>query len=423
MMFNRKIQAGALQYTILIAFIIILLTGFFILNFFLNGRFIDDQIILSNLNSKVNSALVLFMNDKENSTNSTQIDVFDDNTELVDITSKPWGGYKIINASIKKNQFEVKKSVLAGYDILSGNIPAIYLTDNRRYLTVSGSNVIKGDCYLPLQGVDRGRFSGVGFIGTTPIEGEIKVSDQRLPEPDNNLISEIDQLRNQNNRNDSIIYFEDIQNNEMITHSFSESSLNIFSDNIIYISNQTLKGNIIVKSDTLVEIEANAQLSDIIIIAPYVNIKSNFKGSVHLIAENEINIESESTLLLPSSVILKEQKSNIVEKSSFINIKGKSTICGIIMLITESRINNNSRVIIEPEAEIYGQVYSNNFVEHKGKVYGSIYCDKFFRTSGANVYYNLLYNSTTDVSLLPKEYRGISLFGDNLPMDILKEIY
>jgi len=387
---------------------------------------VDDQIILSRLHNKVLSAVNVFMADPQSvyTAGSVSVQPFDEDSEPVEISIRNWGAYKILSASGHQARFTAEQTFLVGADILQAELPAIYLPDNKRYLTVSGKNIIVGDCFLPKYGVDRGRFGGEGFSGKDAVIGTIKVSEERLPEISPDLISSFQSLLAAVNLSDSAISYSQLPKTGYQQHSFSLPLLEIESFGVIRIDNMSIAGNILITSDTLVEVSASAQLQDVVISAPYIVVKSGFSGNVQLVASKSIRIEDDVKLLLPSSIVLLEtEPSTDVQHIHAIEVGEGSTVAGILLLKSARGQNNRARIIIGENATVYGQVYSDNFMEHKGTVYGSIYTNKFYRSSQSNTYYNLLSNSVTDISKLPKEFIGASVFDENLPMDIIKPLY
>jgi len=421
-----RLKAGALQYTMLVAFVVMLITGFLILSYYLNGRMVDDQIILQRLHNRVESALNTYISDPESLYDpaTIQVQVFEEVAEPIEIAISNWGAYKVLHAIGKQFRFTVDRTVLAGADILEAKLPAIYLTDNKRYLTVSGKNIIVGDCLLPKYGVDRGRFGGEGFSGKDAVVGSIKQSDERLPALSPSLLVGFQSLLAAEVATDTSLNQKDLSVYKNLTRSFAETPLLIESFGVVDLQNISLYGHIVVQSDTLVMVDASTHLDNVIIVAPYIEIKSGFRGNVQLVASKKIGIGEDCVLEMPSSAVLLEaDPADEFEDPHSVQFGKGTFFAGVVILQSASGINNRSRITIEENATVYGQIYSDNFIEHKGIVYGSMYANKFYRSSRSNTYYNLLSNSETDITKLPQEFLGAAIFEEHLPMDIIKPLY
>lgn len=421
-----RLQAGALQMTILVSFIVMLISGFFIFSYYLNGQLIDNRIIRAKLTDGVSSALYTLFDSGSlplaEGEQSVQLLLAD--SLSVQVTVRNWGAYRVALAQSRMQSEYVSRAVLAGADIVRPHCPAMYLANNNLYLTVCGNNTIVGDCYLPKSGVALGQFAGEGFRGTDAVSGRIFTSDARLPEPDVDIIRSIKLLADATFPSGASVVSADILDSSVISRSFADTLIVVAAVGSLHISNQFIAGNIIISSDTLVEISSSAQLSDIIIVAPYIRIQSGFRGSAQFVASRQIIIEEDCRLDMPSSLILM-QKGQSGKQSAIdqIHIMPGSSVAGIIMLQSAQGSTSTARIIIDKTATVLGQVYSNASVEHIGTIYGSLYSSRLYRAFGPSVYENLLSNSVTDISMLPREFLGIALAGDTVPFDIIKDLH
>ena len=78
--------------------------------------------------------------------------------------------------------------------------------------------------------------------------------------------------------NDNTSFFE-LSDGLQKHQSFTDETLVNTNNGHLFLSNITLKGNIILHSSTKIIVSSSAILEDIILIAPEVEIKSNVKGS------------------------------------------------------------------------------------------------------------------------------------------------
>src|SRR5690606_33532926 len=72
----------------------------------------------------------------------------------------------------------------------------------------------------------------------------------------------------------------------------------------IYLNATQLIGNIIIKSDSLLNIAKDCQLEHIICIANIIKIEARFQGNIQAFAQDSIVVEKDCRLTYPSSLVL-----------------------------------------------------------------------------------------------------------------------
>lgn len=402
------LKAAALLYAVFLSVIIALLSGFFILWTFYQNRYLDDEFIKERLVSDVNSAMNMVLEIPEASDQKT-ITLFQEEERVVSLQKSMWGFYQIIVCSGNWNRFSYSKKALIGDNIFSGDKVALYLCDQDDYLNICGKTLLKGTCWLPKRGIKRAYIEGSSFSGKTFVEGEIKQSEKRMPELNKNMIDyNVIQLEGKPETQDSLIWFEAIQDKDTISNDFNKRTLTVYSEQRIILENKIISGNVILKSNQGIEIGSSVKIRDAIFYAPYVSIKDDFQGSLQVFASDSIKIGENSHLLFPSVIALLNKKES--KTSSFISIGKKTDLTGALVLYREKEQQKNSSILkIEKEAKINGQVYCNSLVDLKGCINGSLYCKRFILKTPSSVYENHLLDATVNFEGLSKFYTGVSL--------------
>ncbi len=413
------LKAAALLYAVFISIIIALLSGFFILWTYYQNRYLDDEFIKERLVSDVNSAMNIVLEIPE-TLNQNKINLFDDEVREITLQKKIWGFYQIIVCSGSWNRFNYSKKALIGDDIFSGDKVALYLCDQDDYLNVCGKTLLKGTCWLPKKGIKRAYIEGSSFSGTKFVEGEIKQSDKSLPELNKSMIDyNVAMLEGKPNAQDSLIWFESIQEKDTISNDFNKKTLYIYSEQIIILENKIISGNVVIKSTKGIEIKESVKIRDAIFYAPYIILENNFQGTLQAFVSDSAKIEEDCILMYPSVIALLNKKES--KTSSFISIGEKTGLSGALVLFKEKEEQKNSSVLkIEKDVKINGQVYCNSLVDHKGCVNGSLYCKRFILSTPSSVYENHLLNATVNFEGLSKYFTGISLLESSKKKEVIR---
>lgn len=401
-MLKKKLHAGALQYVLIISTIILIVLLTFVQLISLQKRIsIKNNLYKESILNVSNgffylSNLNLAYNEKE----TRQLS--ENEQEKTTFLKKKWGAFDLmyVKATLHKESFE--KVGLIGNTITKKR--AIYLTDNNTPLVLVGNTTIIGDAYLPKSGVKRGNISGTSFYGNYLINGNIFKSTATLPSLKKTRFNKSNYV------NDSIKNIL-LKENDNITQSFYKSTLYYQNNSSFTLANIILKGNIIVESNRKITIDKSAQLEDIIIIAPEIEVKPGVTGNFQLFATKKIHIQKNCTLHYPSAIIL----NNTVEKLSkeSILIEQNNTINGIVVFDQKStkKIKNNfvQQIKLNENATITGEVYCNGNLELLGAVIGEVYTKRFITKQFGSVYINHIYHGKINASSLPESYAGLGI--------------
>jgi cytoskeletal protein CcmA (bactofilin family) len=407
------LKAGALYYAIFISFIIALSCTVMMLNSYLHQTYVIQYLQAERLDRNINSALVLLNEDpslvKLNEQKPVQL--FDDELDEVMISRKSWGVFDILTFSAEWKNIAKFKMALVGNNLAESRPIALYLADQERYLSVSGRSLLKGDCYLPALGVRRAYIEGKSFMGVNLIEGKSEKSSKELPNIDQvRLKEEIQYIKGKNSASDSMVSGEVLAGIPSVKRSFGERTLTFQSNNWIYLSNQSLEGNIRVVSAKGISVDNTTQLNNVLIYAPKVIINKEFKGSVQVFATDTVIVREECTFLSPSALTMVSS----IEKP-VLNMDEDCIFKGdIIVLSDASTVAPKTIVSIAAKSRIEGQLYINGSVELKGSIYGSLYCDGFILRTPSALYENHLLDAVVDFTSLSKYYTGSAVFPVNL---------
>ena len=84
----------------------------------------------------------------------------------------------------------------------------------------------------------------------------------------------------------------------------------------IHLVNVKLTGNILIRSNTKINVAASATLKDVILIAPVIHIEKGVSGNFQAIATKKIYVDQGANLQYPSALIL----INDIQKEEFSSV-------------------------------------------------------------------------------------------------------
>lgn len=418
------IKAGSLFYAIVISLIIAIVSSSLILFAYLTRIQFENFEINQQLNLNADSGLNLLLS-KQSLVELDQqqtIDLFNIGTDNVELTRKTWGAYEIL---ISKAVFKNTKAIriaLAGFYPEGTHLYSLYLSDQDKPLALCGNTLIKGTAYLPKAGVKRAYIEGQSFAGNTLIEGQIKQSEKTLPKFNKDLIDNIRTvfLKKTVTGNDSTIIIVNELSVDTLNNSFQNKTVVFISSAPLRISDGVYSGNIAIVSDKQITISSNALLKDVLVFAPKIIIEKEFRGNIQGFASDSIIINENVTLTYPSILGLVAE-GNKSKNTSAIILNENDTISGNVFVYkNEADVLKQAGLIIPEKSFVFGQVYSNGYVDIKGTINGSLMCNKIMLSTSSSVYENHLLNAIIDASKLSKYYVGINLVEESQVKKVVK---
>jgi cytoskeletal protein CcmA (bactofilin family) len=412
MRFTKKLKAGALQYTIFVSVLILLLVTTFISLAYLQQK---TRIKASFFQEAVNNASKSFDYLKTHQIpyyadfNISFNNEIDNNTIL---SKKPWGIFDVVTSKTSvKNEYFQKMAFTGGY---STQREALFLNDNNKPLVLVGNTKIQGNVALPKKGVKRGNIAGNSYYGSQLIYGNIRLSNTSLPQLNNETY--LKPYFNDSFINNEFEFFE-LKDNLKKVVSFDEQTELVKNFGQINLQFIELTGNIIIQSSTKIKVSISALLTDVILIAPIIEIENSVKGNFQALATKQILVGENCELNYPTSLIINEesisssnQQNKVTDKINQIVVNENTTIKGIVAFLTNTKQTNyKPQILLEKNAIVSGEVYCEKNFELKGTVNGMIYTDSFVATQFGSVYINHIFNGTIIESNLPKQYSGLQL--------------
>ena len=302
--------------------------------------------------------------------------------DSTDIQKNSWGAFEYLETKSTIKTIQKIERGLLSQPLFMDSL-ALFMAQGNSPLALAGNTLLSGSVIVPEQGLKRGAIGGEQFTRAELVDGKIETTTSSLPSVNPQTLTEF------SNKLSLIDYQKQTeigwQAGIDTTHSFSKPTLYFSANQAINITNQKLKGNIVVLSPTTITVEPTAYLEDVILVAKSINILPNTIAKAQLIAKDSISISSGVELQYPSAVVVQS------EEYSRIVIENNSLIEGVVVHLNSR--NTNSETQIGNQSIIHGQLYSTAPIELKGKIYGSCFAKEFFYNSPSTNYRNYLYNT------------------------------
>lgn len=421
-----RLKSGALQFTLFIGILIALILAGLILYAY-TFIYLKEQSKAAIGNIQLSDTGIAYLLEDSSTDNDTiTVPFIENEDQSIKGHLSYWGLFEkaYVESMHRKSRFY--KSAIIGGKIDPDKSPTLYLQDNNNPLVVVGTTSISGITYLPSQGVRPGYIAGQSYYGTELIHGDILKSNASLPKIKQQLV---DNLTFYLEHYKPVMEKDYLNTNSYRSAiSFFKGTQSIYSRQPIVLENREAVGNIIIKSDTLIRVRRTALLKDLILIAPIVEIEDGVKGNFQVIASKKIVVGKEVKLEYPSALVLfqdNKDPSQFLNTAKFDNqifIDAGSSVSGSVCYLQTIEIPDfETRILLETQAKIKGQVYCQGNFELKGIVSGSVYARQFIANQSGSRYINHIYNGIIENSI-PEVFGGI-VFDQDESKTVMKWLY
>jgi hypothetical protein len=407
----KKIRAGALQLTVFITVVVALLLGAFILYIQLQNNLKAQQNLVAQTIQNTTNGIAYSLQNSQTKTDSV---VLQDNAITTSLKTSQWGLFTKIIAQSNVKNFRFKKVALLGAKKSS---IALQLSENYKPLVLVGNTTIQGNALLPKQGVKGGNIAGVSYYNTFLINGATQ-NTRPLPEFSGEFNTYINSVFLQPKSNSTFI---NIEKQRIWENSFYNATNYLYSNNPVSLNNVKLTGNIVVQSATKIIVDPSAILTDVVLIAPEIEVLQNTTGSFQVLATKNITIHQNVQLNYPSALFINAINTNNDQASML--VKQGAQVNGVLAYINKGEYKNtHTHVFLDKQTTIVGEVFCNSNTELLGKVYGSVYTNNFIAKQSGSIYLNHIYNGEISIDKLPNPYAGL-IFDSTLKKAVSKWLY
>lgn len=420
---QNKVFSGALQLTIFITVIIALLLTGAVLLVYSHLFFIEQSRSGIDTVQLADTGIATLKQQENESIDTLSFALAQVREEqLIQTHLSHWGVFEKAWVGSSHRNKEFIKCALLGTVLASGQRPSVYLCETHKPLAVVGTTRITGDAFLPSLGIKTGSIAGHSYYGQVLINGAIQSSGEALPELKHDykrlLRFYLEEFHPENDR------FISLEPTTMVINSFKEKVKGYYSPKAVVLDNLTLKGNIIIRSDTRITVKRTASLCDVLLAAPTIIIEEGVRGNFQALAQTSIQTGKNCSLSYPSALILhtKEENAPTGIHHNKIFVDEGSHIRGTVCFLADDGADQTYKpnIFIAESAAVTGEIYCLGNTELRGRITGTVYTEHFVTNQGGTNYVNHLYNATITNSL-PGAYGGL-LF-KNESKTVMKWLY
>ncbi len=400
------LKASALYIVIIIALVIGLICSSLIVSAYFYRMEYQKKFRYDQLENNVCSGVNILLASEDTSYAKARIfSLFGSDADSVSLQRFPWGVYDvgISKAFIQKDTIVKVFSFANAVD--SSKWAALYLEDQDRPLSLSGETSIVGNAFIPKAGVKKAYVNNKAYVGDERlVAGKKDTSQKKLPQLKKDRLLMLDGYLSKKPVNavtDSLLKTDSIQNSFLTAARFIN-----FGRKVQTIKNATLRGNIILFSDTTLIIDNSAVLDNVLVFAKSIIVKSTFHGTCQLFARDSIHVEPNCIFDYPSCLGVLKVTSDKRDTPIKIEISEKTIFNGLIFTYQLKEDGILPLISIGKDVKIYGQIYSQGMIKYKDdlEVNGSVFTSLFVYQSSFNLMENMLIDSKLNSRALSPYY-------------------
>jgi hypothetical protein len=406
------IRSSALYISLIVSILIVLVCGSMLMIGYTYKMQERKQQRTSVLSGNISSGMEVLLLESFSTDSLQKLSLFGTDQDSVLLLKKSWGIYQSAVVKSWIGTDTLKKAFLIG-SALTDTLKVLYLADEDRPMSISGKSLIKGTAYLPKSGIKAAYVESSGYNDKTLVYGKIKDSGRALPDPDaalmknlQEMLSELDQREQQ--KGSASGRSADLP--DTVTNSFFNPIKRIRAGKeALILSRIRASGNVIISSDSLIVVAADASLDGVILAAPQVRIESNFKGNVQVLASDSIMVGDSVRLDYPSALMV--LKNDTAKFQARISVGKNSVISGQLFAWEKERSLLMPIISIGEHSLIKGEVWSQGYValSKTSEVWGSVSAIRLMARVSSAIYENYLIDVRLDKSRLPKYYLSSKL--------------
>ncbi len=402
---TKKLRGSSLVVTVVIALVLAILCSSLILLAYYNRQNEQTSDIEFRLNNNIESAINLVLADSiiYVSLQTDRLDLFQEGNDSVVISRRLWGLFQVGDINAFYGRFSRKKTFFYGSALPDSLNGCLYLADHQRSLSLVRETKLVGDAYLSKAGLKAGYIDQQGFSFDKLIEGEIKISNKALPGLSEEVTGNIKNLLGICHDTAQTKGMQLYIDQDSIFRSFADVPLLIFKSGKTILENCNLNGQVIIFSDSILEISSTAMLKDVILVAPSIRIKEGFRGTVQAIANDSLIVENNCFLDYPSSLILQKRETETLQNRLIIGEGCK--ISGIVISLCDNDDLYKSYIGMGAKTIINGVVYAMGYLNLGANVTGTVLTDFFIHKTPSVIYENYL----ADIEINRKKLSGFFL--------------
>ncbi|MEL7532733.1 MAG: hypothetical protein AAFN10_15545 [Bacteroidota bacterium] len=412
---NWKLSGSSLIYSLMISLLVSTLLSAYLMADFSYRGLVRRTYAEMRVQDNLRSAIVLAL-DEERQLGFEAFSYWHE-SDSIGITYENWGGYKLVHAKTRHQQSSGSLSALIGQKLPLG-ARSFVLSDEGYPLVLKGQTRIRGEIAVPQAEILTERYNGAAFMGSYPPVGKVKAS-RRLSQGDfpdipwqiKRSLDSLSRLRLQ----DPLPYLLE----EDIVQSWAGPVRRIQAQGRMIIRGGSYKGKLMLMARESIEIDAQAAMEDVILIAPTIKVGNGVRGRFQVFASDSLLLGDEVQLQFPSLLAVSAKPG----RPSFLAIKTGCRIEGAVLFYQpiDSTTSSNLRpqVSIGDRSTVYGTLHVAGNLTLNGVVGGMVIAKGFVLRTAVGTVRNHLLNAQLLKDRLAPAYAGPFLF-DKAETEVLQ---
>ncbi|WP_146198827.1 hypothetical protein [Pararcticibacter amylolyticus] len=341
-----------------------------------------------------------------------RVDLFGEQNDSLLLRKEKWGIFEVGTVRSFVLADTLKKAFFVAEECTKDQT-ALYLSDEDRPLSVSGSTQITGDAELPKAGIKEAYVDGKPYAGKKLVDGKITDSSRELPKLNQSVLDDLEKYFA-----DSLAEQEEIRDT-LINSFFSEARIIRIPKSQPLISNRFIKGKIVLLCDTVLTIGENTELRDVMVFAPAIVVKEGFKGSCQLYARDSVVAAAKTVFEYPSAIGVLRKSDNGQPR---IELGSECRFSGVLFSWERKRSELQTIISLGKDALVKGEVFATGFVKMAKPltIDGRVACNRFIIQTPSTLYENYLIDITINRKRRSKYYLSSFLFDRKSPKQILQ---
>ncbi|HTK19618.1 MAG TPA: hypothetical protein VL442_08905 [Mucilaginibacter sp.] len=400
------VRASALYLVIIIALVIGLICSSLVAVAYLYRAEYQKKFRYDQLNHNLSSGINLLLTSADSAyQKETKLSLFGVGNDSVSVQRKTWGIFDvgIVQAIIQRDTVYKIFSIANAID--SAKWAALYIADDDRPLSVSGKTRIEGNAFLPKAGILTAYVDNKAYEGDKRLViGKKLTSDKRLPALDTNRLILLSSSFSINGNKQSL--------GDSLNCSFLKPTKVIDLAGKIYtLEKLSLKGNILLHSDTTLIIDSSVKMENVIVFAKTIVIREGFKGTCQIFASDSISVGKNCRFSYPSCLGIIRSKSTKFSPQAKIIIGESGSINGTVFTWERTPAVLRPLIQLNKRDSVNGQIYAQDALGLKDScvIEGSIFSTRFLYRNSFTLYENYLINVQLNSNQLSPYYLSSSL--------------
>jgi hypothetical protein len=339
-----------------------------------------------------------------------------DSSASFSCTTRPWGGYLLIESTGIVGKTEERLQATIGQVAPSIFSNTLSLIGPPYPLVIAGNSRIEGDVQVGPAGVSKGELHGQSYRGDSLVYGAVlTIQPQDVPQCSdvivNEFLSNLDTIKkNCRERTDLSLIFRDPALMSDVDSRRTSASIvfdvsdtlpvqqpqYLFAEGSITVKGKSHLRNLVLTSASSITVNGDTHLEDCILVSPMITLTDRAEVSGQLFADSLITVDQDAWFADMALVYLIGHRLND-EWTGLISVASTRTSDACFVFHGNSRaldatqqLKQTGRIHIAPVSSVNGIVWTEGYLEAFGSFRGSAVANLLYHYESPTLYLNWL---------------------------------